>query len=106
MKSATNKAAFTGVIQEVVPVPSESLGLPPGKSLLRLNIFLEETRPLEGSPNILKEKEGENLTLFSDSSLSFYRPGLRISAVAEYRGGPTARLYWIMTPRPVSPSLP
>lgn len=93
-----NRAAFTGVIQELQVVPSETLGLPPGKEIFRLLLLLEETHAVGGQPNILKEKEGGRLALFSEVCPPFLKIGNRISAFAEYKENASGRLYWLVSP--------
>jgi hypothetical protein len=97
-----NKSSFTGVIQEMVPIKSDSLGLLPGREIIRIQIRLEETAAIDGFPNILKEKEGQVLTLFSETNHEFFTPGNRLKGIAEYKGDHLSRMFWILNPQPLS----
>ncbi|MEW6187178.1 MAG: SPOR domain-containing protein [Thermodesulfobacteriota bacterium] len=98
-----NKTAITGVLQEIVSIRSDSIGLPPGREMVRIRIRLEETGAIDTFPNILKEKEGQILTLFSETNQNFFIPGKRIKGTAEYKGDHLSRMFWILDPKPLSP---
>lgn len=93
------KALFYGTIKEINPFNPEQLGLLPGKEIYRLTIRVDETKEIEGSPDILKDQKGQLLTIFSETKPSFFQPGRRISAVVEYRGNRFSRYYWITKPQ-------
>lgn|GEM_PF-3424145 len=103
LRAGKIRAALTGLVQEAVPVSSESLGLPPGRAILRLTLRVEETKAVENAPNILKDKEGAVLTLFSENPSPLLRPGQRIFAIVEYRGDLRTRLFWLVSFRLVLP---
>ncbi len=79
------------------------MGLPPGKKIYRLKIQVEESKEIKGFPDFLKEKEGELVTVFSETSPPFFQPGNKITAVAEYRGDRFSRFTWIIKPQAVKP---
>jgi hypothetical protein len=101
--SPINQAMLRGTIREINSVASDQLGLPSGKNVYRLIILVEETKEINGLPDFLKEKEGELLTVFSETNPPFFKPGNRIAAIAEYRGNRFSRFYWINKPQAVKP---
>ena len=98
-----NQALLSGTIREISSLAPEQLGLPPGKNIVRLIIRVEETKGIKGFPDFLKEREGELLTVFSETSPPFFQLGNKITAVAEYRGNRFSRFYWINKPQAVRP---
>jgi hypothetical protein len=93
-----DQTLIKGTISEISPFAPEELGLPPGKKTYKLIIRLEETKEIKGYPNILKGREGDTITVFSETGPPFYKAGIKISAVAEYRGNRFNRLFWINNP--------
>jgi hypothetical protein len=93
-----DQALIIGTISEVSPFAPEALGLPPGKKTYKLIVRLEETKEIKGYPNILKGREGDSITVFSKTGPPFYKSGMKITAVAEYRGNRLNRLFWIKNP--------
>jgi len=93
-----DQTLIIGTISEISPFAPEELGLPPGKKTYKLIIRLEETKGIKGYPNILKGREGDSIAVFSKSGPPFYKPGMKITAVIEYRGNRFNRLFWINTP--------
>jgi hypothetical protein len=98
-----NQTILYGTILEIRSMTPEQLGLPPGKIVYRLVVRVEETKEIKGFPDFLKEKKGQPLTLFSETSPAFFKAGNKISAVAEYRGNRFSRFYWINHPHAVKP---
>jgi len=93
------KALFYGTIKDISSFNPEQLGLPPGKDIYRLAIRVDETKEIEGLPDLLKDQKDQLLTLFSETKPPFFQPGRRISAVVEYRGNRFSRYYWITKPQ-------
>jgi hypothetical protein len=98
-----NQALLTGTIREVSSFLPEQLGLPSGKNISRLIIHVESTKEIKGGPDFIKEKEGELLTVFSETNPAIFRPGKKIKAVVEYRGNRFSRFYWVQKPQDVNP---
>jgi hypothetical protein len=101
--SPINQSMLRGTIREINSVASDQLGMPSGKNVYRLIILVEETKEINGFPDYLKEKEGELLTVFSETNPPFFKPGNKIVAIAEYRGNRFSRFYWINKPQAVKP---
>jgi hypothetical protein len=98
-----NQASLTGTIREVSSFPPEQLGLTPGKNIYRLIIQVDSTKAIKGGPDFIKEREGELLTVFSETNPPIFRPGHKIKGVVEYRGNRYSRFYWIQKPQAVNP---
>ncbi len=98
-----NQALLTGTIREVSSFPPEQLGLPYGKNIYRLIIRVELTKAIKGGHDFIKEKEGEYLTVFSETNPTVFRPGHKIKGVVEYRGNRLSRFYWIHKPQALEP---
>ena len=98
-----NQAMLKGTIREINSLNSERLGLLPGKKIYRLIIRVEESNKINEFPDFLKDKEGELLTVFSETNPPFFQPGNKITAVTEYRGDHFSRFYWIIESHPVKP---
>jgi hypothetical protein len=99
----TNQAMLIGTIREVSPLASEQLGMPSGKIIYRLIVQVEATKEIKGGPDFIKEREGELLTVFSETNPPIFRPGNKITAVVEYRGNRFSRFYWINKPQAANP---
>ncbi|MBI5586361.1 MAG: SPOR domain-containing protein, partial [Deltaproteobacteria bacterium] len=76
-----NRAWLWGSIREISPLPPEQLGLKPGKEIFRLILQVEKTGGIAGYPNLLTEKEGNLLTVFSESNPPSFKVGGKIKAV-------------------------
>lgn len=91
-----NRAWLQGSIREFSPLSSGQLGLKPPKEIFRLILQVEDTKEVAGYANLLAEKEGDLLTVFSDKILPFFKIGNRINALIEYRGSRYSRFFWIV----------
>jgi hypothetical protein len=103
ISSPISQALLKGTIREINSLASEQMGLPPGKKISRLIIRVEESEEIKGFPNFLREKEGELLTVFSETNLPFFQRGHKITAIAQYRGDRFSRFTWIVKPQAVKP---
>jgi hypothetical protein len=98
-----SQALLRGTIREINSLASEQMGLPPGKKIYRLIIWVEESEEIKGFPDFLREKENDLLTVFSETNPPFFQPGHKITAVAQYRGDRFSRFTWIINPQAVKP---
>lgn len=96
-----SRAWLYGSIREFSPLSPDQLGMRPGKEIFRLILRVDETKDITGYPNLLKGKEGDLLTVFSEENPSFFRVGGRIKAVIEYRGTQYSRFFWIAKAEPL-----
>jgi hypothetical protein len=92
----SNRAWLQGSIREFSPLSSGQLGLKPFKEIFRLILQVEDTKEVAGYANLLTEKEGDLLTVFSENNLPFFKIGQRINALIEYRGNRYSRFFWIV----------
>jgi hypothetical protein len=98
-----DQVVIVAAIREISKISSEQLGLPPGKNVTRLVVRVEETKAVDGSTDLLREKVGGTLTIFSETSPPYFQPGNKINAIVEYRGNRLSRFYWINKSRIVKP---
>jgi hypothetical protein len=91
-----NRAWLQGSIREFSPLSSDQLGLKPVKEIFRLILQVEDAKEVAGHANLLTEKEGDLLTVFSENNLPFFKIGNRINALIEYRGNRYSRFFWIV----------
>ncbi|MCU0578220.1 MAG: SPOR domain-containing protein [Desulfobacterota bacterium] len=91
-----NRAWLQGSIREFSSLSSGQLGLKPVKEIFRLILQVEDTKEVAGYANLLTEKEGDLLTVFSENNLPFFKIGQRINALIEYRGNRYSRFFWIV----------
>jgi hypothetical protein len=98
-----DQAMIIGIIREVGSIAAEQLGMPFEKNIYRLIIRLEASKAIKGGADFLKEREGELLTVFSETNPPFFSPGKKITAIVEYRGNRFSRFFWIHKPQPVNP---
>jgi hypothetical protein len=97
------KAEILGTISEISSIASDQVGLPPGKSIYRLLIWVEATKGDSGAPDFLKERTGEFLTVFSETRTPALQAGNKIRATVEYKGNQYSSFYWIIKPQIVGP---
>jgi hypothetical protein len=97
------RAMLWGTILESSPLPGNPLGLTPEKEIFRVMVRVDKSEPLKGYPNFLRDKEAEEITVFSEVRPPFFIPAQRIKAVVEYRGDKYRRYLWIRQAEPVKP---
>jgi hypothetical protein len=90
-----NSALMTGVISEYGIVSSRLLGMEPDQTLYKLTICLESSEDIVGMPNLLKGKEGEDITLYTKEKLSPDIFGKKIRAEVTYRGDERGGRWWL-----------
>lgn len=97
------RAMLWGTILESSPLPGNPLGLNPEKEVFRLMVRVEKSEALKGYPNFLRDKETEEIIVFSEVRPPFFIPAQRIKAVVEYRGDKYRRFFWIKQAEPIKP---
>ena len=93
---SANRSWLQGSIREFSRLTSGQLGLKPVKEIFRLILQVEDSKEVAGYANLLTEKEGDLLTVFSENNLPFFKIGNRITALIEYRGNRYSRFFWIV----------
>ncbi|MEW6001322.1 MAG: SPOR domain-containing protein [Nitrospirota bacterium] len=90
-----NKAVVIGIVKEKSLISSTFLGMKEERYLSRLVILVEETEDVKDNPNVLKGKENQAVTFFSEEDQPTELTGKRIKALTEYKGDKRSRLFWI-----------
>jgi hypothetical protein len=89
-----NGALITGVILEYGIVSSRLLGMQPDQTLYKLTIHLESSGDIGGMPNLLRGKEGEDITFYTKEKLSSDIFGKKVKAEVSYRGDEHGGRWW------------
>ena len=97
-----NRAWLTGTVRDAASLPPQQLGLKPGKEIFRLILQVEDTRPVAGYTNLMTEKQGDLITVFTENAQPFLKPGAKIKALVEYRGSQYSRFFWIVKTEPLT----
>ena len=66
------RAMLWGTILESSPLPGNPLGLTPEKEIFRVMVRVDKSEPLKGYPNFLRDKETEEITVFSEVRPPFF----------------------------------
>lgn len=90
-----NGALITGVILEYGIVSSRLLGIQPDQTLYKLTIHLESSEDIVGMPNLLRGKEGEDITFYTKERLSSDIFGKKVRAEVSYRGDERGGRWWM-----------
>lgn len=89
-----NGALITGVILEYRIVSSRLLGIQPDQTLYKLTIHLESSEDIAGMPNLLKGKEGEDITFYTKEKFPSDIFGKKVKAEVSYRGDEHGGRWW------------
>lgn len=89
-----NDVLITGMILEYGIVSSRLLGIQPDQTLYKLTIHLESSEDIVGMPNLLKGKEGEDITFYTKEKLSSDIFGKKVKAEVSYRGDEHGGRWW------------
>jgi len=90
-----NDALITGMILEYAIVSSRLLGIQPDQILYKLTIHLESSEDIVGMVNLLKGKEGEDITFYTKEKLSSDIFGKKVEAEVSYRGDEHGGRWWM-----------
>jgi hypothetical protein len=90
-----NDAWITGMILEYGIVSSRLLGIQPDQTLYKLTIHLESSEDIVGMPNLLRGKEGEDITFYTKEKLPSDIFGKKVRAEVSYRGDERGGRWWI-----------
>jgi len=90
-----NSALITGVILEYGIVSSRLLGIQPDQMLYKLTIHIESSEDIVGMANLLKGKEGEDISFYTKEKLSFDIFDKRVRAEVTYRGDERGGRWWL-----------
>lgn len=90
-----NSSLITGVVLEYGIVSSRLLGMQPDQTLYKLTIHLESSEDIVGMPNLLRGKEGEDITFYTKEKLSSDIFGKKVRAEVSYRGDERGGRWWV-----------
>ena len=90
-----NDALITGMILEYGIASSRLLGIQPDQTLYKLTIHLESSENIVGMPNLLRGKEGEDITFYTKEKLSSDIFGKKVKAEVSYRGDEYGGRWWM-----------
>ena len=91
----SNAASITGFVSEYGIVSARHLGIQPDQAIYKITIFLESSEDISGMANLLKGKQGQELTLYTKERLSSDIFGKKIKAEVSYLGDERGGLWWI-----------
>ena len=90
-----NGALITGVTLEYGIVSSRLLGIQPDQTIYKVTIRLESSEDIDGLPNLLRGKEGEDITFYTKERLSPDIFGKKVRAEVSYRGDERGGRWWV-----------
>jgi hypothetical protein len=90
-----NSALITGIILEYGTVSSRLLGIQPDQTLYKVTIRLESSEDIDGMPNLLRGKEGEDISFYTKEKLSSDIFDKRVRAEVTYRGDERRGRWWL-----------
>ena len=97
------RAILWGTVLESSPLTGNPLGLVPEKEITRVMVRVDKSEAVKGYPNLLQDKETEEIILYSETRQPFFLPGQRIRALVEYQGDKYKRFFWIKQVEPIKP---
>lgn len=90
-----NCAMITGIVLEYGIISSRLLGIQPDQRFYKLTIHLESSEDIIGMPNLLRGKEGEDITFYTKERLSLDIFGKKVRAEVTYRGDERGGQWWM-----------
>jgi hypothetical protein len=90
-----NGTLITGVILEYGIVSSRLLGIQPDQTIYKVTIRLESSEDIDGLPNLLRGKEGEDITFYTKEKLSSDIFNKKVRAEVLYRGDERGGRWWV-----------
>jgi hypothetical protein len=90
-----NSALITGMILEYAIVSSRLLGIQPDQTLYKLTIHLDSSENVSGMSNLLRGKEGEDITFYTKEKVSSDIYGKKVRAEVSYRGDERGGRWWV-----------
>ncbi len=90
-----NESLVTGIVSEYAIVSSHMIGIFPEQAIYRLIITINASESVDGKPNFLADKNGQDIPFYSREKLAPEVFGKRIKAWVTFRGDEQGGLYWI-----------
>lgn len=90
-----NEAIVIGTVCEYSIVSSRLLKIQPEQIIYRLTIIVDSSEDVEGMPNLVKGKEGQDITIHSKEKLPSDLFGKKVRVRVKLMGDEKGRLLWI-----------
>jgi len=90
-----NVALIKGIVLECEAMSSTQLGMQPEQTIYRLTVQIESSEDVGQMPNLLKEKQGKEITFYTKKSLPSDILKKRIKARVSFRGDERGGLWWV-----------
>ena len=90
-----NVALIKGIVLESEAISSDLLGIQPEQTINKLMIDVESSEDVGQIPNLLKGKQGKDITFYTKEPLPSDIVKKRIKAKVSYRGDERGGLWWI-----------
>ncbi len=90
-----NESIVNGVVSEYSIVSSRLIGIKPEQIICRLTINIEASEGINDKPNLLNNKNGQDMQFYSKEKLSPEIFGKKIKALARYTGDEKGGIFWI-----------
>jgi hypothetical protein len=90
-----NESVVNGTVSEYSIVSSQRVGIKPEQIIYRLTVTVDFTQSVNGMPNLLDKKIGQDIQFYSREKLSPELFGEKVKALVIYRGDEKGGLFWI-----------
>lgn len=90
-----NESIVNGVVSEYSIVSSRLIGIKPEQIIYRLTINIESSDGVNDKPNLLDNKNGQDMQFYSKEKLSPEIFGKKIKALVRYTGDEKGGIFWI-----------
>jgi hypothetical protein len=89
-----NRAFFIGTVKAYCVTSSSLADIQPEQVIYKVVVLVESVKDVEGYPNILKDRAGKTVTLYTKKELSPGLYGKEIRTLVEFRGDERGGLLW------------
>lgn len=90
-----NESIVNGVVSEYSIVSSRLIGIKPEQTIYRLTINIDSSEGISDKPNLLNNKNGQDVQFYSKEKLSPEIFGKKIKALVRYTGDETGGIFRI-----------
>jgi hypothetical protein len=95
VRAIPNRAVLYGTVMEYCLSSSSLFNIKPEQTLNKLVISVDKVEDMKGFQNMLKEKDGQSVTVYSKEKQSSELFGKRVRTVVEYIGDEKGGIIWI-----------
>jgi hypothetical protein len=90
-----NESVVNGTVSEYSIVSSHMIGIKPEQVIYRLTITIDFTENINGKPNFLDNKIGQDIKFYSKEKLTPELFGKKVKGLVIFRGDEKGGLFWI-----------